>query len=127
MVIPLGMQQYMLLQRNLIYTGITRGKKLVVVVGQRKALAIAVRNNKTEQRFSGLPASGEAFCFASASLPGTATRPDAPTISTLKKFPYGIDQVAVFLQKEFRGRRRSEDDNAVARMARETRARISRP
>jgi hypothetical protein len=34
--------------------GITRGKKLVVVVGQRKALAIAVRNNKTEQRFSGL-------------------------------------------------------------------------
>jgi exodeoxyribonuclease V alpha subunit len=43
-----------LLQRNLVYTGITRGKKLVVVVGQRKALAIAVRNNKTEQRFSGL-------------------------------------------------------------------------
>jgi hypothetical protein len=38
----------------LVYTGITRGKKLVVVVGQRKALAIAVRNNKTEQRFSGL-------------------------------------------------------------------------
>jgi exodeoxyribonuclease V alpha subunit len=50
----LAMQQYMLLQRNLVYTGITRGKKLVVVVGQRKALAIAVRNNKTEQRFSGL-------------------------------------------------------------------------
>ena len=38
----------------MVYTGITRGKKLVVVVGQRKALAIAVRNNKTEQRFSGL-------------------------------------------------------------------------
>jgi hypothetical protein len=36
------------------YTGITRGKKLVVVVGQRKTLAIAVKNNKTEQRFSGL-------------------------------------------------------------------------
>jgi exodeoxyribonuclease V alpha subunit len=53
-VIPLATQQYLLLQRNLVYTGITRGKKLVVVVGQRKALAIAGRNNKTEQRFSGL-------------------------------------------------------------------------
>ena len=53
-VIPLATQQYLLLQRNLVYTGITRGKKLVVVVGQRKALAMAVRNNKTEQRFSGL-------------------------------------------------------------------------
>ena len=53
-VTPLAMQQYMLLQRNLVYTGITRGRKLVVVVGQRKALAIAVRNNRTEQRFSGL-------------------------------------------------------------------------
>ena len=53
-VIPLATQQYLLLQRNLVYTGITRGKKLVVVVGQRKALAIAVRNNRTEQRFSGL-------------------------------------------------------------------------
>ena len=53
-VIPLAMQQYMLLQRNLVYTGITRGKKLVVLIGQRKALAIAVRNNKTEHRFSGL-------------------------------------------------------------------------
>jgi len=44
----------MLLQRNLVYTGITWGKRLVVVVGQRKALAIALRNNRTEQRFSGL-------------------------------------------------------------------------
>lgn len=48
------MQQYLLLQRNLVYTGITRGKKLVVLIGQRKALAMAVRNNKTEQRFTGL-------------------------------------------------------------------------
>jgi exodeoxyribonuclease V alpha subunit len=53
-VIPLATQQYLLLQRNLVYTGITRGKKLVVVIGQRKALAIAVNNNKTERRFSGL-------------------------------------------------------------------------
>jgi exodeoxyribonuclease V alpha subunit len=53
-VIPLATQHYLLLQRNLVYTGITRGKKLVVLIGQRKALAIAVRNNKTENRFSGL-------------------------------------------------------------------------
>ena len=53
-VIPIATQQYLLLQRNLVYTGITRGKRLVVVIGQRKALAIAVRNNGTEQRFSGL-------------------------------------------------------------------------
>ena len=53
-VIPLATQQYLLLQRNLVYTGITRGKKLVVLIGQRKALAMAVRNNRTENRFSGL-------------------------------------------------------------------------
>ena len=53
-IIPLATQQYLLLQRNLVYKGITQGKKLVVVVGQRKALAIAVRNSKTEHRFSGL-------------------------------------------------------------------------
>jgi exodeoxyribonuclease V alpha subunit len=53
-VIPIAMQQYMLLQRNLVYTGITRGKQLVVVIGQQKALATAIRNNRTQQRFSGL-------------------------------------------------------------------------
>ena len=53
-VIPLATQHYLLLQRNLVYTGVTRGKKLVVLIGQRKALAMAVKNNKTEQRFSGL-------------------------------------------------------------------------
>jgi exodeoxyribonuclease V alpha subunit len=53
-VIPVAMQQYLLLQRNLLYPGVTRGKRLVVLVGQRKALATAVRNNRTEHRFSGL-------------------------------------------------------------------------
>jgi exodeoxyribonuclease V alpha subunit len=53
-VMPLAMQQYMLLQRNLVYTAITRGKKLVVLIGQRKAMAMAVKNNRTENRFSGL-------------------------------------------------------------------------
>jgi exodeoxyribonuclease V alpha subunit len=53
-VIPVAMQQYLLLQRNLVYTGITRGKKLVVLIGQKKALGMAVKNSRTEQRYSGL-------------------------------------------------------------------------
>ena len=56
-VIPLATQHYMLLQRNLIYTGITRGKKLVVLVGQKKALGMAVRNDRPQRRYSGLLAS----------------------------------------------------------------------
>ncbi len=42
MVIPVHTQHYVMLQRNLLYTGITRGRKLVVLVGSRKALWIAV-------------------------------------------------------------------------------------
>jgi exodeoxyribonuclease V alpha subunit len=44
----------MLLQRNLIYTGITRAKQLLVLVGQTKALGLAVRNDQTRKRYSGL-------------------------------------------------------------------------
>ncbi|UCF90162.1 MAG: ATP-dependent RecD-like DNA helicase [Desulfobacterales bacterium] len=53
-VIPLLTQHYILLQRNLIYTAVTRGRRLVVMVGSRKALAIGVKNNKTQQRFTRL-------------------------------------------------------------------------
>lgn len=53
-VILIMTQHYMMLQRNLLYTGITRGKKLVVVVGTRKALAIAVKNDKTRKRYTRL-------------------------------------------------------------------------
>jgi exodeoxyribonuclease V alpha subunit len=53
-VIPIATQQYLLLQRNLIYTAITRGKKLVILVGQRRALEMAIRNNKTSRRYGGL-------------------------------------------------------------------------
>jgi exodeoxyribonuclease V alpha subunit len=56
-VIPLATQHYMLLQRNLIYTGITRGKRLLVLIGQRKALGIAVHNDRPQRRYSGLLAS----------------------------------------------------------------------
>jgi exodeoxyribonuclease V alpha subunit len=53
-VMPVLTQHYMLLQRNLIYTAVTRGKKLVVLVGTRKALAISVKNNKTQNRYTRL-------------------------------------------------------------------------
>jgi exodeoxyribonuclease V alpha subunit len=53
-VIPVATQHYMLLQRNLVYTGITRGKRLLVLIGQRKALAIAVHNDRPQRRYSGL-------------------------------------------------------------------------
>lgn len=53
-IIPITMQSYMMLRRNLIYTGITRGKKLVVLIGQKKALAMAVRDNKGSRRYSKL-------------------------------------------------------------------------
>jgi exodeoxyribonuclease V alpha subunit len=51
-VIPLHTQHYVMLQRNLLYTGVTRGKKLVVLVGTRKALSIAVRNAPEGGRFT---------------------------------------------------------------------------
>ena len=53
-IIPIVTQHYILLQRNLLYTAVTRGKNLVVIVGSKKALAIAVHNNKTRQRFTRL-------------------------------------------------------------------------
>ncbi len=53
-VIPLMMQHFMLLQRNLVYTGVTRGKKLVVLVGESKALNMAIQNNRTHKRYTRL-------------------------------------------------------------------------
>jgi exodeoxyribonuclease V alpha subunit len=53
-VIPLMMQHYTMLQRNLVYTAITRGKKLVILVGQTKALAIAIKQKKDQRRWSTL-------------------------------------------------------------------------
>ena len=51
-VMPVITQHYLLLQRNLLYTGITRARKLVVLVGTKKALAMAIRNNRAEERHS---------------------------------------------------------------------------
>ena len=53
-VIPLAMQHFMLLQRNLLYTAVTRGKKLVMIIGQAKALATAVRNSEVGGRLTNL-------------------------------------------------------------------------
>lgn len=53
-VIPLHTSHYMMLYRNLLYTAVTRGKKLVVLVGTPKALAIAVSSDKTQKRHTGL-------------------------------------------------------------------------
>jgi exodeoxyribonuclease V alpha subunit len=55
-VVPLLSQHYIMLQRNLLYTAITRARKLVVLVGSRKAMAIAIRNNKVQHRYTGLSA-----------------------------------------------------------------------
>lgn len=51
-VIPIVTRHYMLLQRNLLYTAITRGKKLVVLVGTKAAINIAVKNNRTDLRYT---------------------------------------------------------------------------
>ena len=51
-ILPVVTQHYLLLQRNLIYTGITRAKKRVVLIGTKKALAIAIRNNKPQRRYT---------------------------------------------------------------------------
>ena len=53
-IMPIMTQHYIMLQRNLLYTAITRGKQLVVLVGSRKALGIALSNIKPRQRLSGL-------------------------------------------------------------------------
>ena len=53
-VMPLMTQHYMMLQRNLLYTAVTRAKKIVVLVGSKRAVHMAVQNNKVAERYSGL-------------------------------------------------------------------------
>jgi exodeoxyribonuclease V alpha subunit len=55
-VIPLATQHYPMLERNLLYTGVTRGKSLVVLIGQEKALRIAIRTMRSRQRLTNLSA-----------------------------------------------------------------------
>ena len=53
-IVPVLTEHYPLLQRNLIYTAVTRGKELVILVGTRRALAMALKNTDTQERFTGL-------------------------------------------------------------------------
>jgi exodeoxyribonuclease V alpha subunit len=53
-VIPLHMSHYMMLHRSILYTAVTRGKKRVVLVGSRRALAMAIKNVRVERRYTGL-------------------------------------------------------------------------
>ena len=53
-IVPVSTQHYVMLQRNLLYTGITRGKKLVVLVGEKRAVNLAVNNDASTKRWSGL-------------------------------------------------------------------------
>ena len=53
-VMPLHMSHFILLYRNLLYTAVTRGRKLVVLIGSKKALAVAIKNIDVRQRFTGL-------------------------------------------------------------------------
>ncbi len=53
-IIPLHTQHFLMLRRNLLYTGITRGKQLVILVGSKRALEIAVTRNETQTRHTAL-------------------------------------------------------------------------
>ena len=55
-VIPILPQHYIMLQRNLLYTAITRAKKLVVLVGSKRAIAMAIRNSRVQHRYTALAA-----------------------------------------------------------------------
>jgi exodeoxyribonuclease V alpha subunit len=53
-IVPILTSHYMLLQRNLLYTAITRAKELVVLIGSKKAIGMAVSKNNVENRFTNL-------------------------------------------------------------------------
>ncbi|MCF8067675.1 MAG: ATP-dependent RecD-like DNA helicase [Desulfobacterales bacterium] len=55
-IVPIMTQHFVLLQRNLIYTAVTRGKKLAILIGSKKALVMGIKNNKTKKRFTNLSA-----------------------------------------------------------------------
>jgi exodeoxyribonuclease V alpha subunit len=54
-ILPLYMQHYLLLSRNLLYTGLTRAKKLAIIVGSSKAIGLAVKQNQSGKRYTRLP------------------------------------------------------------------------
>jgi exodeoxyribonuclease V alpha subunit len=79
-ILPVLTQHYLLLQRNLIYTAVTRAKRLVVLVGARKALAMALKNADTQERYTGLRARLAAFAarLSSPSDSGSSASSGSP-------------------------------------------------
>ncbi len=71
-VMPIHTQHYMMLQRNLLYTGLTRGKKLVIIVGTPKAMAIAVKRMQSQERITTLK---ERLVLAEVSMRGGSESP----------------------------------------------------
>ncbi len=65
-IVPVHTVHFKMLHRNLLYTAVTRGKKLVIVIGSKKALSIAVRNDEVKTRYSGLKSSLLAKCCKKA-------------------------------------------------------------
>jgi exodeoxyribonuclease V alpha subunit len=53
-ILPMSTQHFVLLERSLLYTAITRAKRLVVIVGTKEALSLAVKKQETRRRFTGL-------------------------------------------------------------------------
>ncbi len=94
-VIPVAMQHYMLLQRNLIYTGITRAKRLLVVVGQKKALGLAVRNDQSRKTVLRSPEQSERL------------RPVVPLMfwTSMHIEPYGAGTATITVRKDRRSSR----------------------
>ncbi|MDL2314449.1 ATP-dependent RecD-like DNA helicase [Desulfovibrio sp. OttesenSCG-928-C14] len=76
-VMPLLTQHYILLQRNLLYTAVTRGKELVIVVGSPKAMAMAVRNDRTSKRHTWLAHRLSGANARAGAAPGGETDPPA--------------------------------------------------
>ncbi len=77
-VVPVLTQHYTMLQRNLLYTAVTRGKRLVVLVGQKRAVAIAVRNVTGRRRWSKLKELLKEHAGHQAQGPGSATAAPRP-------------------------------------------------
>jgi exodeoxyribonuclease V alpha subunit len=69
-VIPILMQHYLLLQRNLLYTAVTRARQVVVLVGSRQAIALAVRNDQIAQRNTRLAQRLQAAAGVPVGYPG---------------------------------------------------------
>ena len=88
-VIPIHTQHYMMLQRNLLYTAVTRGKRLVILVGTKKALAMAVKRQDTRRRVHGV----EEEVGGNVILHGTACRENLS--SGMRKKPGVADRRSI--------------------------------